>query len=773
MSTRRHDLLTLAELAALAMPVAAVAGFARLFDDGGGWAVPCLVAPLMSALLAAVCRRRGWGVGRSALVSAVGAALVLSWLLYGDTTAYGIPWAGTWSAVRADLADAWAMFKEVAAPAPAEPGFVLAGAAAAWAAAFLADWAAFRLWTPVEAIVPSATLFGFTCLLGTDRQRTTATAAWLGAALLFVLVHRVARQERGTSWLASDPRAGARSLILVGGGLAGVALVAGLVVGPALPGAARPALLDWKGSGDGGARVTISPLVDIRSRLVAREDTVVFTVRSPARSYWRLTALDEFDGRIWSSEREFDKADGQLPGTVAGAADEERVRQQFSVTGLESIWAPAAYAPVAVDDATADLRYDPESATLIVDTDRPTSDGVDYVVESTLPVFDQEALASASGRAPADLLRRYTALPPDFSPVAATEAGRIVNRLNRQPTPYQTALLLQDYFRNGNFTYDLQVRPGHDEAAIDRFLTEKRGYCEQFAGTYAAMARYLGLPARVAVGFTPGEEEEPGVFTVRGLNAHAWPEVYFVGIGWVPFEPTPGRGAPGAEVWTGVPEQQADPQDPASATTTTPTTTGGPTTSIARDLLPDESFGDGSTSSPTPLADAAPSLVDRVWSWARWVVLAVVLGALLWAVVVPLARAVRTRVRRRRAGTASEQVLAAWQAAEERLTMLGVRARPAETHREFAARAAGTLRRDGADHLTTLASLATAADFAPGGATDEQAEEADAVGRRLVGEVDEQAGRGRRWRWWLDPRPLLPDRRPRLRIADRSATHAA
>ncbi|HEX8581298.1 MAG TPA: hypothetical protein VF640_03170, partial [Acidimicrobiales bacterium] len=179
MSTRRHDLLTLAELAALAMPVAAVAGFARLFDGGGGWAVPCLVAPLMSALLAAVCRRRGWGVGRSALVSAVGAALVLSWLLYGDTTAYGIPWGGTWTAVRADLADAWAMFKEVAAPAPAEPGFVLAGAAAAWAAAFLADWAAFRLWTPVEAIVPSATLFGFTCLLGTDRQRTTATAAWL------------------------------------------------------------------------------------------------------------------------------------------------------------------------------------------------------------------------------------------------------------------------------------------------------------------------------------------------------------------------------------------------------------------------------------------------------------------------------------------------------------------------------------------------------------------------------------------------------------------
>lgn len=773
MSTRRGDLLPLAELAAVAMPVAAVAGFARLFDAEGGWAVPCLAAPLVSALVAAVCRRRGFGVGRSALVSGAVAVVALAWLLYADTTAYGLPWAGTWGAVRADLADAWALFKEVAAPAPAEPGFVLAAAAAAWAAAFLADWAAFRLWTPVEAIVPSATLFGFTCLLGTDRHRTTATAAWMGAALAFVLVHRVARQERGTSWLASDPRAGARSLITVGAGLGAAALVAGLVIGPALPGAARPPLLDWKGGGEGGARVTISPLVDIRSRLVAMEDTVVFTVRSPARSYWRLTALDEFDGRIWSSEREFDEADGQLPGSLIGGASEERVRQQFSITGLESIWAPAAYAPVAVDDASADLRFDPESATLIVDTDRQTSDGVDYVVESILPVFDQEALASASGQPPLDLVRQYTTLPPDFSSVAAPEASRIVNRLNRRPTPYQIALLLQDYFRNGNFTYDLEVRAGHGASAIERFLTERRGYCEQFAGTYAAMARYLGLPARVAVGFTPGEEEEPGVFTVRGLNAHAWPEIYFVGVGWVPFEPTPGRGAPGAEVWTGVPEQQADPRDPASATTTTSSPTGGPSTSVGRDQLPDEVFPDGGATTNAPLGGEEPSLAATVWSWARWVVLAVVLAALLWVVAVPAALLTRAAARRRRAGGPSGRVLAAWQTAEDRLTMLGVRPRPAETHREYATRSARVLRVAAAGHLASLASLATAADYAPGGATDEQAEEADAAGRRLAGEVNEQASRAQRWRWWLDPRPLLPDRRPRLRIADRSATTRA
>src|SRR5206468_2365908 len=105
---------------------------------------------------------------------------------------------------------------------------------------------------------------------------------------------------------------------------------------------------------------------------------------------------------------------------------------------------------------------------------------------------------------------------------------------------------LQDWFR-ANFTYTLQVTPGHDEAAMDRFLAQKQGYCEQFAGTFAAMARFLKLPARVAVGFTAGTLGADGRWHVTGKEAHAWPEVYLTGYGWVAFEPTPGRGLPGAE----------------------------------------------------------------------------------------------------------------------------------------------------------------------------------------------------------------------------------
>src|SRR5439155_8920763 len=115
-----------------------------------------------------------------------------------------------------------------------------------------------------------------------------------------------------------------------------------------------------------------------------------------------------------------------------------------------------------------------------------------------------------------------------------------------------------DYFRK-NFTYSLDVPQGQSSSAIDEFLESKSGYCEQFAGTFAAMARAVGLPARVAVGFTPGDADPdtPGLYHVRGEHAHAWPEVFIAGQGWVLFEPTPTRGAPNAEQYTGVPEQQS------------------------------------------------------------------------------------------------------------------------------------------------------------------------------------------------------------------------
>ena len=104
-------------------------------------------------------------------------------------------------------------------------------------------------------------------------------------------------------------------------------------------------------------------------------------------------------------------------------------------------------------------------------------------------------------------------------------------------------MLAQAWFQD-EFEYSLEIQQGHGNSAIESFLDDRVGYCEQFAGTYAAMMRTLGIPSRVAVGFTSGIAQGDGVFSVLGRNAHAWPEVWFDGIGWVKFEPTPTRGAP-------------------------------------------------------------------------------------------------------------------------------------------------------------------------------------------------------------------------------------
>src|SRR5205807_5045588 len=156
--------------------------------------------------------------------------------------------------------------------------------------------------------------------------------------------------------------------------------------------------------------------------------------------------------------------------------------------------------------------------------------------------------------------------------------------------PYAKAKALQDYLRN-NFRYDLNVPPGHGDDALQRFLfVTKRGYCEQFAGSYAAMARAINLPSRVAVGFTPGQQLADGAYRVLNRHAHAWPEVYLSGYGWVAFEPTPGRGAPDDQSYTGVnpmapegftpPPAVASPQTPTTVGAGAGTTPGQPTTTV-------------------------------------------------------------------------------------------------------------------------------------------------------------------------------------------------
>ncbi len=478
---------TWAEVALVAVSIANVLGFIRVFVDFTF--LPVLATTAVAAhLLAVGCRRLGWGTIVSFFVSAGGLAIAAPLLLVRDTTWYGLPTHLSWSTIRLDLVDAWNQFSVVKAPVPAEAGFLAAALIAVWIAAWVADTFAFRFDALIEAIVPTAGIFLFVSVLARPDYRLVSCALYLGAVFAFVAMHRAWLDERAPGWLSDDSHSVAPTVLRTTAKVGAAAVVAALVLGPALPGAGEAPLWDLDTSNSGGTRITLSPLIDIRGRLANRSDEIVFEVASPEPSYWRVMALDTFNGETWTSEGSYTGVSGQLPPTDAPATGDTFV-QTFTIENLSSIWLPAAFVPISVSPGGS-ISFDAESASLI--TDKQSASGLKYQVTSVRPNLQQAQLeASDSISISREIRDRYTKLPRDYPQNLRDIAGQIIANASSE---YDRALVLQNWFRD-NFAYDLSVRAGQDVNAIESFLEQRRGYCEQFAGTYAAFAA-IDRPAR-------------------------------------------------------------------------------------------------------------------------------------------------------------------------------------------------------------------------------------------------------------------------------------
>lgn len=770
---RDHSLVTAAEVALAAVTLSAVLGMSRLFD-GSSWLAPLVINALAAHVTVTVCRRRGLALSMTALVMVVGAACVATWTSYWSTTMLGIPTGETWSVMSDDLSAAWTLYQDVVAPAPVETGFVLASAVALWCVAYVADWAAFRLWVPFEATLPAGTLFLFTALLGVPRGRGWSVGIYAASMLGFLLLHRLARQDGTSHWVAERREQGHRSLLMVGGALAALAVVTGVVFGPALPGAGSPGVLDPRSLREGDdSRVTISPLIDIKSRIVSQRDIEVFRVRSPEPAYWRLTSLEEFTGRIWKSSGSYSEVDGTLPAAVSARIAASTFTQTFDIAALAAIWLPSAYEPRTLEVDGVDVLYDEESATLIVDKDVDTSDGLSYTVTSSSPRLTAEVLAGAGGEVPDDIRDTYLDLPDDFSPRVRELAAQLTADAG---TPYEQARALQDHLQT--FTYDLGVSAGHSENVLEQFLFDvQRGYCEQFAGAFAAMARAVGLPARVAVGFTTGVAEDPAqpdVYTVRGEHAHAWPEVFLTGAGWVSFEPTPGRGQPFAEDYTGQPFSQAssgqpDGSDPGTATTADATIPTLPTTAPTfRDPEAGPAAGGGATGE----GEGEPSLITRFLLRPVARVLPIVaLVVLAYLLLFPLAILLHRHLRRRRVDGPEDRIALAWTEAVEEAALVGFTEVRSDTFDERARRLTAAVPGDTVgDDALCLARQLEEATYSPDGADDLSAELAEEAAAAIGAAARSAATRPDRIRRWLDPRPVARTWRTQRALRQRRIT---
>ncbi len=401
------------------------------------------------------------------------------------------------------------------------------------------------------------------------------------------------------------------------------------------------------------------------------------------------------------------------------------------------------------------IRYQEETSTLIVDPDATSADGTSYSVRSAIMDLSPEQLRSADPNVPAELSSMLD-LPADFSDSVRQTATDVVAGAT---TPYDQALALQDFFRSsGGFVYDLEIDSGHSDDAIESFLETRRGYCEQFAGTFAAMARAVGLPARVAVGFTWGDvdPDQPGVYQVRGRNAHAWPEVYLGAYGWVGFEPTPGRGSPSGESYTGEsPSQESGPvgSDSSPSTTVDPS----PSTTAPTDEEPpgDEQASDLLNSGPAGSQNPGGGT-----SWTRTtgsVLLIVLVAAVGYLLIGPGLHARRHRRRRRAAvGSPPAEVAVAWAETAEHLSLLDLAPNPDETHAELADRV-GEVLPDQTAAVHQLAAAADAATYGPDVIVEETAEQARADADTVIASVMARVPWWRRGLVALDPRPSRPD----------------
>jgi transglutaminase-like putative cysteine protease len=736
-------------LALVGLLAGASLSLSRLYA-GNAWLLPTWLTMAAALGLAALLRRLGVGQLLSLVAMALGFVVVGGILLFPQTLLLIVPTGQTLSEMAAAASAALTAISEQAAPVQVTTEFVLLTCAGAWAVATAADGLAFRARQPLLALVPALGLFVFPAVIRPSSPAWYTTWFLLGAAgmLLFEGRARLATWGRWVSSARSRPGAGWRLPLTpaaqTGRWLALAAGLCALTVPWLLPGYGQQPVLDLKESTGTDAGVALNPFISLRTRLTLQEDVPMFRARSTQRERWRLMVYDRFDGTDFAPSS--DPRDGLVAfeGPIEGEQDPDlpvtQVTQEVEIQELGSFWLPAATTPIRVDAGRRVLANQTFASLTI---NQRLREGFSYTVISQVPAID-----AANLDGPVDY-RRFPNLRPYLEigtlDREVRERADAVVEARDAHTPFEKALAIQDYLRSKEFRYNLNVpalSAGGNQ--LRRFLTEVReGYCEQFAIAMAMMARQVGVPSRVAVGFTAGEIVDNSFLQVTTHDAHAWPELWFPETGWVPFEPTP-RADGTVDVPTYTTAAGRVPSDE-PGTTPAPNTTGPGTTTPATPPLRPEPAADGD-----PLAGAGAGR-----GWLDRPVVRAGLAVVLLVLLVPGVKWARNLLARRRAGHRPRDAVAESYA---ELTSwardAGIGRRGAETPAAYARRLSGDFAAD-ADPLVELTGLFERAEYAPGEPGHDQAEAARRLARHARSSLAGRLGWRRRVVATVSPRSLV------------------
>lgn len=514
-----------------------LAGLHTILSGYAWWLLSMLVGVLVFG--AGVAVRALFGQHRvmeaivAPIVGLVAVAVMALLRFASDTTVFGVvPTGASFDRFRILIRDAGYSITWQRVPARADEAILFVLVLGVAALFFLAEVFVFSLRQPALSGLPLAAVF-----LTPGLTPEGSTDGWIFAAstfgfFAFLLI-------------------GTQRRVITALGIAALAIVGALVIPAALPATDITATSSKEGP---SVSTGVNPILHLGDNLRNNNENLVFTYStvSGTPEYFRLMEISDFNGTSWAPARpkledgnrpeSFPRPSGLASGVTTG-----REVSYVHVANLHSPWLPVPYPASKITGLKGTWRYVPESFT--VASNDSLARGQDYAVSSIRVTPTPKQLLAAGNTAP-EGFDAYLALPSSTPAMIKTTAQNVTSG---EFGAYQQALALQGYLRSSRFEYSetAPVSDGYDTTGVQYvadFLKQHRGYCIHFASAMAVMARELGIPSRIIVGFQPGQTingDDNGrkIFAVEARDLHAWPELYFSGIGWVPFEPTPGRGS--------------------------------------------------------------------------------------------------------------------------------------------------------------------------------------------------------------------------------------
>ncbi|GAY11301.1 DUF3488 and transglutaminase-like domain-containing protein [Pseudonocardia sp. N23] len=512
-------------------------------------------------------------------------------------------------------------------------------------------------------------------------------------------------------WAVAGPAAGFAMLLLTRRGArrqlpAGIVMTAVAVAVALLAGSLFTAVgtTGRFTSGNAGATgaIGLNPFTALRGQLTRGTPTDLFEVSGlPRAQYMRALTLRDF-----AADRGFVATapapgvrigDADLPGLPTGNADRATVTVEN--VGFRDYWLPLYGSPERVDGLSDAWSFDPASGIAYSTRQREESGWTQSAVIGTPSAEELRAATAAPGAVDVGYLNVAGVDPRVGALTTEVTRGRV--------TAFDKAMAVTDFFTgpSSQFHYSLQTAPGTGDDALVDFLTQGRtGYCEQFATAMAVMLRTVGVPSRVAVGFTGGTVDGDRRL-ITSSDAHAWVEVYFAGYGWTAFDPTPladGRSIVPAYVQQARDQSGSDPE-PATPQDADPTPTDSPDPGVPQDQA--------------TAPDQPPPSTDEPSSWT--IPVAAVL-ALLVVATLALPSLLRRGQRRRRLAAAGgggpDAAEQAWAEVLAESTDRGVTVPDTDTVRGAARRLVGahSLGDPARDALRDLVTAVEAARYAGG-----------------------------------------------------------